>query len=83
MLRIHSGLRSMGKHSGATLLFVRACGPADAVNDVRSLGDGIQLATIRRLAPGEHADRIDLEAWLEVLGHSRQVSATAKQASAR
>ena len=81
MLRIHAGLRSMGKPPGATLLFVRACGPNDAVNDVRSLGDGIQLATIRRLAPGEHADRIDLEAWIEVLGRSRQLSATAKPVS--
>ena len=81
MLRIHSGLRSMGKPTGATLLFVRACGPTDALNDVRSLGDGIQLATIRRLAPGEHADRIDLEAWTEVLGRSRQLSATAKPVS--
>ena len=82
MLRIHSGLRSLGKPPGATLLFVRACGPADAVNQVRSLGDGIQLASIRRLAPGEHADRIDLEAWVEVLGRSRQLSATAKPVSA-
>ena len=76
-----TGLRSMGKPPGATLLFVRACGPADEVNQVRSLGDGIQLATIKRLAPGEHADRIDLEAWAEVLGRSRQLSVTAKPVS--
>lgn len=82
MLRIHSGLCSMGKPPGATLLFVRACGSSDLANDVRSLGDGMQLATIRRLAPGEHADRIDLEAWVEVLTRSRQLSAIAKQASA-
>ena len=82
MLRIHAGLHSMGKPPGSTLLFVRTCGPTDAVNDVRSLGDGIQLATIRRLAPGEHADRIDLEAWTEVLSRSRQLSATAMPVSA-
>ena len=63
----------MGKPLGSTLLFVRACSEQDKINEVRSLGDGLQLATIRRLAPGEHADRIDLEAWTEVLSRSRKL----------
>ena len=74
MLRIHSALQAMGKPVGSTLLFVRACGPGDVANQVRSMGDGIHLATIRRLAQGEHADRIDLQAWVDVLRRSRQLS---------
>ena len=73
MLRVMNYLRAMGKPLGSTLLFVRACSEQDGINEVRSLGDGLQLATIRRLAPGEHADRIDLEAWTEVLSCSRQL----------
>ena len=73
MLRLMNYLRAMGKPPGSTLLFVRACSEKDGINEVRSLGDGLQLATIRRLAPGEHADRIDLEAWSEVLSRSRQL----------
>ncbi len=73
MLRVMAHLREMGKPLGSTLLFVRACSENDGVNEVRSLGDGLQLATIRRLAPGEHADRIDLEAWSEVLSRSRRL----------
>ena len=73
MLRVMTYLRAMGKPLGSTLLFVRACSENDGVNEVRSLGNGLQIATIRRLAPGEHADRIDLEAWTEVLSRSRQL----------
>ena len=77
MVRIMSCLRAMGKPPGSVLLFVRACSEEDEVNRVTSLGDGLQLATIRQLAPGEHADRIDLEAWIEVLSRSRQLQKTA------
>ena len=77
MLRIMACLRAMGKPAGSILLFVQACSEQDVINQVRSLGDGLQLATIRRLAPGEHADRIDLEAWIEVLSRSRQLQKTA------
>ena len=73
MLRIMSCLRAMGKPAGSILLFVQACSEQDVINQVRSLGDGLQLATIRGLAPGEHADRIDLEAWTKVLSRSRQL----------
>ena len=67
----------MGKPPGSILLFVQACSEQDGINEVRSLGDGLQLATIRRLAPGEHADRIDLDAWIEVLSRSRQLQKSA------
>ena len=74
MLRIHSRLRDLGKPLGATLLFVRPADGSTEVNSVRCLGDGLQLASIRRFAPGEHADQIDLEAWISVLSRSRQLS---------
>ena len=77
MHRIMTYLRAMGKPSGSILLFVQPCSENDRINQVRLLGDGLQLATIRRLAPGEHADRIDLDAWIEVLSRSRQLQTTA------
>ena len=77
MFRIMTCLRAMGKPFGSILLFVQPCSENDRVNEVRLLGDGLQLATIRRLAPGEHADRIDLDAWIEVLSRSRQLQTTA------
>ena len=77
MLRVMNSLRAMGKPIGSTLLFVRACCEKDVINEVISLGDGLQLAKIRRLAPGEHADRIDLNSWIEVLSRSRHLQKTA------
>ena len=74
MLRISQSLWAMGKPRGSTMLFVKAWNGVEPVNSIRSLGDGIQVAAIRRFAPGEHADRIDLESWVEILRKSRQLS---------
>ena len=74
MLRVSQSLREMGKPQCSTVLFIKAWNGDEPVNSVRSLGDGIQVAAIRRFAPGEHADRIDLEAWISVLSRSRQMS---------
>ena len=74
MLRVSRSLRAMGKPQGSTVLFVKAWSGVEPVNNVRALGDGIQVASIQRFAPGEHADQIDLQAWISVLSRSRQVS---------
>lgn len=71
MQRIHSGLQKMGKPLGSTLLFVRAASDSKEDNVVQNLGNGIQLASIKQLAPGDHADRIDLLSWLAILNSSR------------
>ena len=73
MFRVKDSLRAMGKPSGSTLLFVQASSNINRINQVQSLGDGVQLAMIRQLAPGEQADRIDLKAWIDILSRSRQL----------
>ncbi|CRY91209.1 glycosyl transferases group 1 family protein [Synechococcus sp. WH 8103] len=71
ILRVNKSLRDLGKPQGSTLLFVKTWDGIGEVNSVRSLGDGIQVASIRRFAPGEHADRIDQNAWMEILMRTR------------
>ena len=73
MFRVKDSLQAMGKPPGSTLLFVQASSNINRINQVQSLGDGLQLAMIRQLAPGEHADRIDLKAWIDILSRSRQL----------
>lgn len=71
MHRIHDCLCRMGKPLGSTLLFVRSATSIEAINSVYAIGDGLQVASIKRLAPGEYANRIDLPSWLSILSQSR------------
>ena len=63
----------MGKPLGSTLLFVRVASDSKEDNVVQNLGNGLQLASIKQLAPGDHADRIDLLSWLAILNSSRSL----------
>ena len=73
MHRIHDSLLRMGKPLGSTLLFVHSATSMEAINRVDAIGDGLQVASIKRLAPGEYANRIDLPSWLSILSHSRRM----------
>ena len=73
MHRIHDSLLRMGKPLGSTLLFVHSATSLEAINTVDAIGDGLQVASIKRLAPGQHANRIDLPSWLSILSHSRRM----------
>lgn len=74
MYRIHDYLKGLGKPIGSRLLFVRVAEDGVSVNSVKSLGGGLQIGWIHRLAPGEHADRIDLNSWLQLLHQSRNLN---------
>jgi hypothetical protein len=73
MHRIHDHLKNLGKPIGSRLLFVRVAEDGAPINSVQSLGGGLQIGRIRKFAPGENADRIDLNSWLEVLCKTRTI----------